>query len=404
MRDLDSELTGLRNTLRDSIHPPATEEAVRRGRRRMRRQQAQVAAVVAIVVAAGAWPFLRIPDSAAPASPERSRVVAHDYFDVRNGFALGEVCQAGHECDPWFMTTSNGQTWEKRDVPPIEAGRVIALGTSKVVVEDHPAVDSSNRYYSNNGGHTWSAVTARADTTIEEIPEDAALETTTTPETTDLCRNGSVIVLLSDSGRSAKLANQPPIDLTWCQSYPDLNGTRWVAGSDPRTRQPVVASTRNRGRSWQITPLPAFTSPPASRIGPYYPRVTMVSTPAASYASVINPAISELVAIFRSSDLGVTWTRTWQASAGTQPTQVLGTPIAGTDGKIRIPQSGNVWTSTDGGTSFKAEPARDGAMTGAVQWIRAGYLSSSGESASTGHYSLSYDGVSWQKMEIPLPE
>jgi hypothetical protein len=417
MRDLDSELTGLRDALQDSIDQPATEDMIKRGRHRVRRQQAQVAAVVAIIVAAGALPFLRMPEAAEPARSHRDYVVTQDYFDTRSGFALGGSCGTRGECDSWFMTTSNGETWERRTVPPVDVGytpmshKVLALGTSKVVIDYHLSDRSANRYYSKDGGRTWSPVPVQPDDTIQEIPQDAVLETTTSdsPSPGSMCRDGSVIALLSDSGHSARLATQPPIELSWCQPYPDLNGTRWVAGSDPRTRQPVIASTRDRGRTWQVAPLPAFTPPPADRITADYPKVTVVSTPSASYASVINPGTTELVAIFRSNDFGATWTQTWQASDGKQPAQVTGTPVAGTDGRIRVSQdpravSGNVWTSADGGTTFTQEPAPREAMTGVLRWTRAGYLASALDSSSTGRYWVSYDGVGWHPVHIPIPE
>jgi hypothetical protein len=407
MRDLDSELTGLRNALRDSIDQPATEDMIKRGRRRVRRQQAQVAAVVAIIVAVGVWPFLQMPESAAPAVPQRSYVLSHDYFDATSGFALGRTCRtAQRHCDPWFVAISDGQTWVKRAVPPIEItdtgypDRVIALGTSKVVLEDWLPDDSVDRYYSNDGARTWSAVSDQPNSTIQEIPQDAALETKNGLSDGGFCRDGSVIAML-DSGRSAKLASQPPIQSTWCQPYPDLNGTRWVAGNDPRTRQPVVASTRDRGRTWQVTPLPALAAATS-----YYPKVTVVSTPAASYATVTNPDNAELVAIFRSADHGVSWTRTWQASDGKQPTRVQGTPIAGPDGHIRIIQPDNVhvWASTDGAKTFTMETQRSIPASGMVGWLRTGYLLSSPDSASSGQFFLSHNGISWRIVRIPIPE
>jgi photosystem II stability/assembly factor-like uncharacterized protein len=404
MRDLDSELTGLRNTLQDSIDQPATKDMIKRGRRRVRRQQAQVAAVVTLIVAAGALPFLQMPQWTAPATPERSHVVSQDYYDTRAGFVLGETCVRDDKCESWFVTTSNGDTWEKRTVPLIAAGsssKVIALGTSKVVIDNHP----TDRYYSNDGGRSWTAIPVHADTTIQQIPDDAALETTTLKSAGSQCRDSAVIAVLSDSGRSAKLATQPPILLTWCQPYPDLNGTRWVAGSDPRTRQPVVASTRDYGRTWQVTPLPAFTPPPAGRVGSDYPEVTVVSTPAASYATVINPGDGELVAMFRSGDYGATWTQAWQAQEGKLPARTLGSPVAGTDGSISIPQPGNAWVSTDGAKNFisPAGPSKI-PVNGTMRWLRAGYLSSSRDSASTGQFSLSYDGLKWYPVQIPMPE
>jgi hypothetical protein len=412
MRDLDSELTGLRDTLRAAVYQPPTEEMIKRGRRRVRRQQAQVAAVVALIVTAGAWPFLQIPDSTAPAVPHRSYVLTQDYYDTRSAFALGGTCRTDNECEPWFMTTANGQTWETRTIPPVDVqytgldDKVTALGTSRVVIEDFLANKSSNRYYSDDGGRTWSSVATRPDITIQEIPEDAALETTTDrPSAGTLCRDGQVIAMLSDSGRSAKLATQPPIDLTWCQPYPDLNGTRWVAGSDPRTHQPVTASTRDRGRTWQVTPLPGFTPPSSDRIATNYPLVIVVSTPAASYASVIDPGTSGLLAMFRSSDFGATWTRTWQTK-GDRLSVMAGTPVAGTDGNIRFPHdlhTDSVWTSADGGATFVLEPAMHEAWAGTMRWVRPGYLSSAENSASTGRYLLSYDGISWLTRQIPMP-
>jgi hypothetical protein len=409
MRDLDSELTGLRDTLRDTVHQPPAEEMIKKGRRRVRRQQAQVAAVVAIIVAAGALPFLRMPEAAAPASPDSGYVLAQDFYDLRSGFALGGVCEPRRDCSSWFMTTSDGTTWERRVVPAAyitAAGKydkVIALGTSKVVIEDRRSDDSVDRYYSDDSGRTWSSVSDRPDTTVQKIPEEAALETTNGGR---LCRDGAVIAMLSDSGRSAKLASQPPIELTWCQPYPDPGGTRWVGGSDPRTRQPVVASTQDHGLTWQVTPLPAFT-PPVTKTS-FDPQVTVVSTHAVSYATVINSGGGELVAIFSSTDRGATWTQAWQASDDKQPTHMTDAPVAAADGSLWIPQHqrgtpGNAWVSTDGAKSF-IQPPGDTPMNGVLRRVRAGYLSSSPDSVSTGQFFLSSDGDGWNPVQIPIPE
>ncbi|MBP2324490.1 hypothetical protein JOF56_004875 [Kibdelosporangium banguiense] len=410
MRDLDSELTGLRRQLHDSVRQPATKDMIKRGRRRTRRQQAQVTAVIAVIVALGMWPFLQAPESAAPAVPNRSHMLSYDYFEIGSGFALGRVCvPSEQQCDPWFMSTSDGQNWVKRTVPPVEVAdngnfdRVIALGNSSVVIEDY-RVSSADRYFSKDSGRTWVPVQVRPDTTIQQIPPDAVLETMAIPPNLGQCRDGAVIAMLGESGQSAKLANQPPIELTWCQPYPDANGARWVAGSDPRTRQPVVASTRDRGLTWQVTPLPPFTPPPASKITSYYPKVTVVSTSTASYATVTNPEKSELVAIFRSTDHGVSWTRTWEASEGKQPARVLGTPVAGADGSLWITQPGEVWVSTDGAKSFTLQTPRTTPPNGTIDWTRAGYLSTSADSGTTGQFFLSSDGITWHPVRIPVPE
>ncbi|CAM3387789.1 hypothetical protein KIPE111705_05925 [Kibdelosporangium persicum] len=119
-------------------------------------------------------------------------------------------------------------------------------------------------------------------------------------------------------------------------------------------------------------------------------------------APVDTPA--DLLAIFRSTDGGVTWQQTWQAAEGKQPTSISGVPVAGVDGKLRVSQyphrTDGVWTSADGGRTFTAEQNPNAAE---VRLIRSGYLASRSDSASTGEYLTSYDGIQWWSHKVPFP-
>lgn len=103
----------------------------------------------------------------------------------------------------------------------------------------------------------------------------------------------------------------------------------------------------------------------------------------------------ELLALFRSTDDGRSWQRTWRPTADAVP-GLLRSLVAGADGSLRLYRDGpdnGVYTSTDGGRTL----TRSGSTRlGPVIWTRAGYLAWSQEQVE-----VSTDGLNWTRSDLP---
>ncbi|WP_415830065.1 hypothetical protein, partial [Kibdelosporangium persicum] len=257
MPDLD--FNGLRNKLQNAVEQPPVDKVITRARRRTSRRRLQFVSAAAVVLVVAAVPLLRLGvqrDTVTPASPsDQNFVVAMDFYDQTNGYALGGSCEHRPICDAWVMATGDAMTWDKRSTPPMETGysgqpdRLVALGSTTVVIDDHRPGGVVKRFFSSDGARSWQEVPIR--------PSGAPYATTPSPSVLE-CRDGVVTVLVNRNGFSARLAEQPPIEVTSCQPYPDANGKWWVAGLDRTTREPVVARS-NAGEAWQVSALSPAT-------------------------------------------------------------------------------------------------------------------------------------------------
>ncbi|MCE7001689.1 hypothetical protein LWC34_02360 [Kibdelosporangium philippinense] len=402
----DPDFDGLRDTLRNAVQQPPVSDVITRAERRSSRRRLQILSAATVVLVVAAVPLLRLGmqyDGATPTSRTgQNSVVSVDFYDLTNGFALGVSCEKESVCEPLVIATGNAKEWEERTAPPIETGfsrhpdRLVALGISTLIIDDYRSDDTVKRFFSSDGARTW-----------QEVPiQSGRMPYTKFGVSTILeCRNGKVSAVLTGNGHSVDLANQPPFEVRSCQPYPDSHKVWWVAGVDPATGKPTVASTKD-GEKWTQSELPAFTPPPASQItSADYPSISIITAPTAVYATITNPdSPANLVVIFRSTDSGRTWQQTWQAAGGIQPTIISGVPVAGTDGKLRISQypkvMDEVWTSADGGKSFVAEPSAHAAE---MRWIRTGYLGIRADSSTSGQYLVSYDGIGWKEIKLQFP-
>lgn len=401
----DFDFDGLRAGLRESVRQPPVDDVIARARRRTTRRRKQIVSAAAVVLAMAVVPLTRLGvqrDTAPPLSPaDQNFVVSLDFYDNGHGFVLGGSCEHRPICRPWLMATTDGQVWEERGTPPLETGysgrpdRLVALGVSAVLIEDHRSGGAVKRFYSADGARNWQEVPVTPDPEpVTAIAPSAVLD----------CRDGKVNVLMPRTGRTARLASQPPLAVSSCETYPDGQWRWWVAGLDSATGRPMVASSKD-GTKWTTGALPPFTPPAAEQIiSPGYPAISIAVTPAAVYATLANPGDTpaDLVAIFRSVDNGVTWELVWQAGKGRQPASIAGEPVAGTDGTLRISQyprvRNEVWTSTDSGRSFTAEPSR---AASDVRRIRTGYVATGGAPAT--RFLTSMDGIRWQEHDPRAP-
>jgi hypothetical protein len=374
----------------------------------LRRRRLGVA--LAVVLVGATIPLVRtglrpVPDEepADPAGPGAEPATSFVYdVDVDlhgqvQGYALRAVCpvrSGAGPCTTEVLYTENGVRWAIQSrlpatgdssVPRLDR-RIQTLGPSKVVVEAR-----TERWYSGDSALTWQRVPVEPAASVPAIPADAVLETRCFV-VTSACRGpGQLLVTLPDSGRSAVLANPPALDQLAPGRIPAADGGWWASGQDPATGRWSLAVSRDAGRSWTVTPLPPFTGTPQAGIA-------VTATPNALYAAAVGQlpdTAAGLLAIFRSTDGGVTWTVAWQARDGSQPRSIAGTLMAAPAGSVTVTsQDGGTYVSTDGAATFHqiSGPARR------ARWTRIGYIASFG--GTSGQYTWSRDGSRWEDFTV----
>jgi hypothetical protein len=173
---------------------------------------------------------------------------------------------------------------------------------------------------------------------------------------------------------------------------PAADGNWWVSGTVPNTGRWAVAVSRDAGRNWSVHQLP-------ERPGQAVSNVKISVGPRAVYALALGPlpnVDNGLVAVFRSTDGGVSWEQTWQAAAGREPRSLVGVAVAASDGSLLVhTELSEPYVSTDGGVSFVAGPA----TTSTMEWTRAGYLYRP-IAGPFNAYRLSRDGMHWTNLTI----
>jgi hypothetical protein len=401
MPDLDSELAGLGSGLREAVRQPDVTEVIERARRRTNRR-VQLATIVAVVVAVAAVPLLRLGvqrGTVMPARDTRPGTISKiDFFDAKHGFAIATHCDSQFDgCIRRLLVTEDGQTWRWRDLPSdlgesTEVDRLYALGPRSVAIEGYaPARQQLKTWFTGNAGETWQSPPKFASEQAGEIPHGAALVIgCQIPRTDSTCKT-SVNVVLPGSGTLAGLKSQPDFPVRDVQSAPDADGTWWAFGADDSALR--VASSRDRGRTWQSSALPH-----SYRIGV---QVAVVTAPGYVHAAVIDP-IGEggphLLRLYRSTDGGRSWESRWQSGSG-DPVTINGMPIAGANGEVYITDSKLItYVSFAHGNFFKRVGSpEDEWMAGAIRWTKAGYLSGV---LSSNVYWLSRDGTHWTRAEV----
>ena len=375
--------------------------------------------MAAVLVVSTAVPLLRVqmepdlPDVATPPPnestlPKGPFLSGVDFYDADHGYAIRSTCRSGNyrKCADELLVTEDGEHWESRrlarpeDAPSWSRGYVVALGPDELAVTwGLSAVDESvrlHRIHSTDAGRTWervdvpSAVTA----TVPAIPDDAELVTTCAELIGGghRCAERGFAVLLPGSGETALLANQPKLTAMVAGTEQTADGQWWVAGRDPKTNRWGLSISDDDGRTWRTTVLSFRES--TDLYG-----WSVVSANGVLYASAIGalPNTSNgLLAIFRSTDGGRTWERTWQPRDDKAPRRVFPALVAAADGTLTInTPDGKAYASHDGGRTF-AETAQRYADY--AYWTRIGYLARGTEGGPT--IEMSADGIDWRKVRI----
>lgn len=401
MSELDTGLEELRADLRATIKRPDLGHVATRARQQRMRRRTQIGAIVAVVLVVAAVPLLRsTPEHRVSEKHVPSYDYQVDFADTEHGYALGSDCDS--LCTFTLLATTNGgRSWLPRTLPrfsgPYKNGSLYVFGPNQIVfglTGDTGA--SSEEFISDDGGRTWrdwsglKVVEAPA-----AIPSGATLVQVCVDHTVrGMCVSG-VGVPVADRGALSPTPAQPSlVDPVQPGGPPTAGGRYWAAGKDPTSGGWAIAVTSDAGMTWATTPL-EVPGEPSSTTGDAWAVVEMGGAMYATVRGKLGSEPSGLLAVFRSTDRGLSWTRMWSATPTAGLAGVAGSPIATPDGRLFVWSSvEGTLTSSDGGRTFRRASVW---LPGPVRWTRAGYLTH-----VPGHgYEISRDGLSWHPFVLP---
>jgi hypothetical protein len=412
--DLDQELTRLREGVHDGLSVPAFTQVVARHKQRVVRRRMQIGAAVAVLVVSLAIPLLRgqlVADQkpAAPPAPNQSTppkgpfLSDVDFFDADHGYVVRTTCANGdpQKCAEKLLATSDGTHWAQRPLPKPGTVHSWARASIEVLGRDELTIDwtevqgkQTYRILSDDGGRTWQTVEVpdAVTDTVPEIPANAALGWTCAQMVGGghTCAERGFAVLLPGSGRSALLANRPHLTAMMAGEVPTLDGHWWVAGRDPKTNEWSLAISDDNGRSWSTARLGLRDSVYSWSVN---------SAGGTLYAGAIGPlpnTSNGLSAIFRSTDGGRSWLRTWQPTDDKQPRRVYGGVLPGENGTLTVnTPDDKSYVSDDGGRTFHRMKRKYDDYT---YRTRAGFVAGFADSADV--LGFSPDGIDWRRIKI----
>ena len=336
----EPHFTGLRAYVDNAARQPDFD-AVRQRAGRVRRRRAVVssaaAAVAALLVtglgyAATAGPQVALPKPSASATPDSGwpRVTGVQATGAADLYVLYERCRdCGSEL---YASDDAGATWQRRSVPPTAGGTLIStfasLGRGVLVWRDgqlvnlqdlpgssptgsavaEPSGTLGREWTTVDGGRSWRQ--AVVDTKpVAAVPAGTRPVDCHVVGQTSPCRIYAVDPV---TGRFAPLATQPSgitVSRNWAgQTDVPLGGRLWVAGLDPATRKPAVASSSDGGRTWHTFVfsggVPAKPSKLGIIAGMYLPTVA-AGPGGTAYALLYHDDHGREA--YRTTDGGVTW-------------------------------------------------------------------------------------------------
>jgi hypothetical protein len=401
MSELDTTLAELRDDLRSSIgRPDLGAVAARAGQRAVRRRM-QVGAIAAVVAVGLAVPVLRsVPGEPSPTTPPRVPVTYQvDFADPRNGYALGSACgDSAASCTITLLATADrGRSWRQRKLPGSD--KLYADGSLVVVDQNRLSLyrtSGANRtvgsLVSDDGGRTWETPvpTDMAAGPSRAIPTGTRLQRLCPgDETGGTCEVG----MIATGGLLSPVPGQPPAEVRVVGAAPTSRGRYWVVSQDSMTKRWSISVTSDAGRTWYTTPVD-LPGEPWPEDAPW----SVVESGDVLYATAVGRIGSGpfgLMAVFRSTDGGVSWTQTWRATPATLIQTVTGSAVATLDGRLLVySATEGTFVSTDGRQFSRSAEA----LPGPVTWTRGGYLAK----VRDNEYDLSSDGGrSWSVFTLP---
>jgi photosystem II stability/assembly factor-like uncharacterized protein len=408
MSELDTKLAELRDGLRARLSRPDLGDVAVRARQRTVRRRMQLGAVAAVVVVSVAIPVLRSMPSPQrpPADPPVATEVTYevDFADADRGFALRGEC-AEDSCEfTLLVTTDGGRNWQPRALPDGDR-RYVGIGLTVLSSNEltiNRATAEDQRYldelHSDDAGRTWHVFAIKGAGDPAPLPRGTRIQQVCVNTKADDTSTGpgcvsGVGVMQPDKRWIAPAPGQPPnMDPLRPGPVATEGGRFWAAGRDLATGQWAITVSSDAGATWTTTPLevPGETWP----IAPW----SVVEQGADMYATALGTPQEGplgLLAVYRSTDHGLTWTRTWQWTPETSVPAVLGSPVATWDGRLLVySTTEGTLESSDGGRTFTKASRQ---LLGEVAWTRAGYLAT----GKDGTYALSGDGINWRTFRLP---
>jgi photosystem II stability/assembly factor-like uncharacterized protein len=402
MPELD--FAGLRQDAEHAYRPHF--ETVRRRARQRRRRRAGIAALgVACVVAAGGALYTQVGHGGGQSAAAGGDI--DDRWGIQVGdldhlYAPYERCGQDHGCsDPGLLvSTDRGKSWHAGASPTVpDRWAMMAfrtLGPQTLVIVGFTA---PTYLVSTDAGTSWRAtepgpaVPALPDgwrlVTVEPVPNQAA----------GMVQEYSVIVGDPVTGTLAPLANHLHLGIGRpAVTMPDSAGL-WAAGAAGLSGPQAVAVSRDRGTSWQVTPVGPAGDQDLAILG--YGQ-------GAAYVAVQPRGRGAPADLYKSVDNGASWQKITTDTHPPGNANVLNGLVLD-DGRILVPgaiaqgpgeptptpgQRG-LFASTDGGRTFQQTNQLPGAYV--LYRVTGGYAAAT---PGAGIW-LSRDGTDWVAVARP---
>ncbi|MFL6122788.1 hypothetical protein [Actinophytocola sp.] len=402
MSELENSLKKLRDGLRSSIGHPDLDLVAVRARQRAVRRRMQGGAITAVVAVSLTVPLLRsVPGEQDATDPVRIPVTYQvDFADALHGYALGSACgDSDSSCTITLLATADrGRSWRQRELPGDD--KLYADGDLFVVDQNRLRLyrmsGTSRTVHilaSDDGGRSWHTPAAAAEVAAapNSVPSGMNLQKLCHGNGSSECAAGVGAVTLG--GSLSPTPTQPPAEVRVLGAAPTTSGRYWAVSQDPTTKGWTISVTSDAGRTWHTTPVD-LPGVPWPEDAPW----SVVEGNGVLYATAVGMIGSGpfgLLAVFRSTDGGLSWTQTWRATPDTVLKTVTGSAVATLDGRLLVySATEGTFESTDGRRFSRAADA----LPGPVAWTRAGYLAK----VKDNEYDLSSNGGrTWLVLRLP---
>ncbi|MDI1462577.1 hypothetical protein QEZ54_16515 [Catellatospora sp. KI3] len=367
---------------------------IHRQRRRRTRTAALAALGVTAIAATAAGLIVSRPVAPpAPAAPSPTAAIRLitlplqvEFPDPEHGFAIAESCP-DHVCQGLLATTADGgTTWTAHPVPGMTyrvggQGPPVALhvlDARRVALDSY---DGRNRWFTDDAGLSWSQPPAAPKGTIAQVPPGGLAWIS------DYGGTEVQLTVLSPDGTAARLATPPATKARFGETdvRVSADGGLWMYGGDDHGT--VLWHSRNRGRSWQLVPLPGDLGARPYRGG------DPIRTAQGDILYAVDDAHG---LVWRSTDYGRHW-RQLQVRLAPRRTDHGLDAVLRFDGGLLLfdSEQQKQYAVTATGTSF-AE------TSGALYMGRAGkrYLRWTGDDPDRLTVLHSTDGVTWTELRL----